>query len=183
MKEIRLSGRGGQGVAVAAQILGAAFVASGQYASSFPMFGVERRGAPVVSFLRFDDKPIREKTKIYSPDCMLIFDVSQMNSPAIFEGAKPGSIVILNTDGPLDKKPHKNVTLLAALNATKIAIEEIGIPVINTCMLGAFASATDWLSLDHIIAVLEEFFKEKSLETNIKSCRRGFQEAQVVTWP
>ena len=180
MKEIRIHGRGGQGAVIAAHILGMASVAEGEYASSFPMFGVERRGAPVTSFLRLDDKPIREKTMIYSPDCLIILDQSQINLPVTFQGIKPEGVLVANVDTSLKKNPHTNIGLMATINATKIAMEEIGIPANNTCMVGAFAGATGWVNLDYIITALEEFFIGKRLEANINSCRRGFQEVEVM---
>jgi len=180
MREIRIHGRGGQGAVMAAHMLGMASVAEGKYASSFPMFGVERRGAPVTSFLRLDEKPVREKTMIYSPDCLIILDPSQINLPSTFNGIKPGGVLVVNTDKILKGRPHDNINLLAAVNATKIAMEEIGLPIINTCILGAFVEATGWVKLDYIIMALEEFFTGKRLEANINSCRRGFQEVEIM---
>ena len=180
MKEIRIHGRGGQGAVMAAHILGMASVAGGKYASSFPMFGVERRGAPVTSFLRLDDKPVREKTMIYSPDCLIILDPSQISLPATFNGVKSEGVLVADVDTSFEKKPHNNINLMATVSATKIAMEEIGSPVNNTCMVGAFARATGWVNLDYIITALEEFFIGKRLEANINSCRRGFQEVEVM---
>jgi 2-oxoacid:acceptor oxidoreductase gamma subunit (pyruvate/2-ketoisovalerate family) len=182
MKEIRFHGRGGQGVVMASQILGAAFVSEGKYATSFPMFGVERRGAPVASFLRFDDMPVREKCKIYFPDCLVVFDSSQISLPDTFNGIKQGTILVANMSDPIQEKPHENVGTIITVNASRIALEEIGIPVSNTCMLGALTCATGWIALECIIAVLSDFFSGELLEKNVVSCLRGFRETSAAKW-
>ena len=88
MKEIRIHGRGGQGAVMVARMMASAFVAEGKYVASFPMYGFERRGAPVVAFTRVDDKPIMEKTQIYFPDCMLVIDPGLMKLPTLFTRVK-----------------------------------------------------------------------------------------------
>jgi 2-oxoacid:acceptor oxidoreductase gamma subunit (pyruvate/2-ketoisovalerate family) len=182
MKEVRFHGKGGQGVVIAAHILGTAFVAVDKYASSFPLFGVERRGAPVSSFLRFDDKPIREKCKIYHPDCLIILDPTELESPLNYEGLKPGSTLVRNLGVPsrAEEKLHENIRIVATIDASKIAMEEIGVAASNTCMLGAFARATDWIGLDLIIEALSGFFWGDRLEANVNCCRRGFHEAELT---
>lgn len=182
MKEIRLHGRGGQGVVMAAHILGTAFVAGGKYASSFPMFGVERRGAPVASFIRFGDKPIREKCKIYNPDCLVILDSTAFGVPENYDGLKPRSILVRNlaTNVRPVGRFYENIEVIATVDATKIATEEIGMAICNTCMLGAFAHATDWISLDAIVEILGDFFPGKRLQSNIRSCTRGFKEVKLL---
>jgi 2-oxoacid:acceptor oxidoreductase gamma subunit (pyruvate/2-ketoisovalerate family) len=182
MKEVRLHGRGGQGVVMAAHILGTAFVANGKYASSFPMFGVERRGSPVASFIRFGDKPVREKCKIYNPDCLIILDSTALKVSENYEGLKPRSILVRNlaTNARPVEGFYENFKVIATIDATKIALEEIGVAVCNTCMLGAFAHATDWISLESIVEVLGGFFSGKRLKSNIRSCTRGFEEAELL---
>src|SRR4030043_188419 len=101
MKEIRIHGRGGQGAVLAARMLASAFVAEGKSVASFPMYGFERRGAPVVAFTRVDDKPIREKTQIYTPDCLVVIDPGLMKLPTLFTGLKTGGALIINSKKPL----------------------------------------------------------------------------------
>ncbi len=86
MNEVRFHGRGGQGVWTTSKILANAFARTGQFGASFPMFGFERRGAPVTAFGRFSDKPVREKTQIYNPDIIVVLDPTQKNSDAVFQG-------------------------------------------------------------------------------------------------
>jgi len=180
LKEIRLHGRGGQGVAVASRMLTSAFVNDGKWASGFPMFGVERRGAPVAAFARFDDRPIREKTQIYTPDCLIIIDSRLIRSPGIFEGIKPEGILVLNTPHLLRENPHRNVKTIGMINATEVGLKEIGLPATNTCMLGAFARATDWVGLKSLIQSLSEYFEGDMLQKNIRCVERGFEEPVIA---
>lgn len=179
MKEIRLHGRGGQGVAVASHMLASALVKEKKWASGFPMFGVERRGAPVAAFARFDDRPIREKTQIYTPDCLVIIDSRLLHSPGIFEGIKSEGILVLNTPHPLQENPHRHLKTIGMINATEVGLKEIGLPATNTCMLGAFAKTTGWVELKSLIQSLIEYFNGDLLKKNIRCVERGFEE--VVT--
>lgn len=179
MKEIRLHGRGGQGAVIAAQILTRAFYAEGKYASSFPMFGFERRGAPVAAFTRVDDKPIREKSQIYTPDCLLVLAPSLEGLPMLFDGLKREGILVMNSVKLPEKILHGNLRIVGAVNATAIAQEEIGMPATNTCMLGAFAKTTGWVKLASVLAAFEDYFKGKLLERNVRSAERGFGETEV----
>jgi 2-oxoacid:acceptor oxidoreductase gamma subunit (pyruvate/2-ketoisovalerate family) len=146
------------------------------------MFGFERRGAPVTAFMRFDENPIREKTKVYNPDCLVVLDSSQKNSPIIYDGLKPNGVLVLNSTKPISEKPHNNVSLVGKVDAERIALEELGIPSPNTCMVGAFAAATKWIGLEHICSSLEQFFSGDLLERNIRCAERGFQEVRVIRW-
>jgi 2-oxoacid:acceptor oxidoreductase gamma subunit (pyruvate/2-ketoisovalerate family) len=182
MKEIRMHGRGGQGVVMASEILANAFVAEGKYATAFPSFGTERRGAPVRAFLRMDDKPIREITQIYNPDCLLIADPFFQNVAEVFEGLKQGGILVINSQAPVVKSPHQNAGLMGVIDATKIALEEIKRASTNTCLVGAFAAATGWLKLESIEQALSQFFNSKALDGNIRCARRGFAEVKTITF-
>lgn len=165
-----------------ANMLATAFVAEGKYIYSFAMFGVERRGAPVTSFVRFDEQPIREKTQIYRPDCLIVIDPPQVKSPAIYNGLKAEGIMVLNSPGPLKEQPHTNLRTVGVVDATGIALDEIAAPIANTCMLGAFAGTTKWVRLDSALAALEQFFKGESLAKNIRSAERGYREVTVTQW-
>jgi 2-oxoacid:acceptor oxidoreductase gamma subunit (pyruvate/2-ketoisovalerate family) len=182
VKEIRFHGRGGQGAVVAARILASAFVAEGKYVASFPMYGFERRGAPVVAFTRVDDKPIMEKTQIYYPDCMLVIDSGLLKLPTLFAGLKPGGALVINSKQTLKTRPNENVKIAGVINATKIAVEEIGRDIPNTCLLGAFAAATGWLQLKSLLACLPDYLSGDMLQRNLKSAERGFKEVEVIKW-
>jgi 2-oxoisovalerate ferredoxin oxidoreductase gamma subunit len=182
MKAIRLHGRGGQGAVTAADMIATAAVLSGNYGSSLPMYGSERRGAPVVAFVRLNDKPIRIKTQIYSPDCLIVLDPGQKDRPQIYDGIQDESTLVLNLSHLPDKPLHPKIARAGIVDATKIALEEIGIPAFNTCILGAFAATTGWIKLDAILTALESSFSGKLLERNIKSAERGFKEVTIVNW-
>jgi 2-oxoacid:acceptor oxidoreductase gamma subunit (pyruvate/2-ketoisovalerate family) len=182
VKEIRIHGRGGQGSVLAARMLASAFVAEGKCVASFPMYGFERRGAPVQAFTRIDDKPIREKTQVYTPDCMLVIDPSLLKIADLFAGLKPGGILIINTGHPLEKQPNKNCQLAGVVNATQIALEEIGRDIPNTCLLGAFAAVTQWLKLESIVDSLKDYFSGDILQRNTRSTERGYKEVKTIKW-
>ena len=178
-KEIRFHGRGGQGAVSAAEMLVAAFAEEGKHAAGFPFFGSERRGAPTTAFVRYGEKPVREKTKIYHPDCLIVFDQSQIESPVVYSGLKTESILVANVSKPLPEKPHENLNKVGTVNATPIALDILGIPAVSTCMMGAFAATTQWVQLESILTILPQYFKGKLLEKNIACTERGFRETEV----
>jgi 2-oxoacid:acceptor oxidoreductase gamma subunit (pyruvate/2-ketoisovalerate family) len=182
MIEVRFHGRGGQGVVTAAKILANAFVRQGKFGSSFPMFGFERRGAPVTAFMRFDEDPIREKTQIYNPDCLVVLDPSQKDSPIVYNGLKADGVLILNTKESIEKKPHKELGLTGLVDAEAIALEEMGISSPNTPIVGAFAAATGWIPIEHILSGMEQYFSGDILKRNIRCAERGFREVEVIQW-
>ena len=182
MKEIRIHGRGGQGSVMAARMLASAFVLEGKCVASFPMYGFERRGAPVQAFTRIDDKPIREKTQVYNPDCMVVIDPTLLKLSTLFTGLKPEGILIVNSPKPLETKLDNNLKLMGIVNATQIALGEIGRDIPNTCLLGAFAATTQWLKLESIITSLKEYLSGDMLQKNINSTERGFREVKILRW-
>lgn len=167
---------------MAARMLASAFVLEGKSVATFPMFGFERRGSPVVAFTRFDDKPIREKTQIYTPDCLIVIDPGLLTLPNLFTGLKPESVFILNSPKKLTEPPDENLRIGGVVNATRIAIEEVGRDVPNTCLLGAFAAATGWLELKSILSCLPDYLSGAILERNLKSVERGYREVEVIRW-
>jgi pyruvate ferredoxin oxidoreductase gamma subunit len=182
MKEIRIHGRGGQGAVMAARMLASAFLTEGKFVASFPMYGFERRGAPVVAFTRIDDKPIREKTQIYNPDCMMVIDPGLMKIPTLFNGLKPDGVLILNSSQPLKDRPNDNLKTGGVINATQIAVDEIGRDIPNTCLLGAFAATTGWLGLSSLLSCLGDYLSGDILQRNLRSAERGYHEVEVIRW-
>jgi pyruvate ferredoxin oxidoreductase gamma subunit len=180
MKEIRLHGIGGQGTVSGAEMLVAALIAEGKYATVFSLLGVERRGAPVVSFLRLDDAPVRERCQVYEPDCLVVADASLMRVPMVFQGVKLGALLLLNATRLLVEKPHERLGLVGTVDATTIALRELGIPATNTCLLGAFARTTDWVGLDSIRLALRSYFAGEALKKNLRCAELGFEETKVV---
>jgi 2-oxoacid:acceptor oxidoreductase gamma subunit (pyruvate/2-ketoisovalerate family) len=167
---------------MAARMLASAFVIEGKSVASFPMYGFERRGAPVVAFTRVDDKPIREKTQIYNPDCLIVIDPGLLTLPTLFTGLQPDSVFILNSSKKLGEQPNENLKTGGLINATGIAVEEIGRDIPNTCLLGAFAAATGWLKLESILNCLPDYLSGDILTRNLKSAERGYKEVEVIKW-
>ena len=100
MAEMRLHGRGGQGTVMAAEMLANAFVLEGKYASVFPSFGIERRGSAVMAFTRFSDKPVREKTRVYKPEILMVLDPSLLEKPEIYSGFVQGGTIVATGKDP-----------------------------------------------------------------------------------
>ena len=146
------------------------------------MYGFERRGAPVAAFTRMDDKQIREKTQIYTPDCLAVIDPGLLTLPTLYTGLKDNGILILNTNKPLKKQPNENVKTGGFINATQIAVDEIGRDIPNTALLGALAATTGWLELDSLITCLKDYLSGEILERNYKSAERGYREVEVIKW-
>ncbi len=175
-----MHGRGGQGVVMGAEMLAYAFVLEGKYASSFPTFGAERRGAPVAAFLRYDEKPIRETHQIYDPDCIMCLDPFIGRSKDIFNGLKGDGIAIINTPKPAVEHWPDALKRLGLIDATALALDEIGRAIVNTCMLGVLSRVTGWVKLESVIASLDMNFEGKLLQKNIDLVKRGYDSVAVT---
>ncbi len=181
-KEIRFHGRGGQGAVLAAKMLASALAAEDNCVASFPMYGFERRGMPVIAFTRFDDKPIREKTQIYTPDCLMVIDPTLLGIKTLFDGLKPNGTLILNSARKFETRPTENLKRVGLINATQVALCEIGRDIPNTCLIGALAKTTGWVTLESVISALSEYLEGDILAKNIRNAERGYNEVEVHTW-
>ena len=180
MKEIRFHGRGGQGTVVASVILVKAFTKEKKYSSAIPYFGFERRGAPVTAFLRFDDHPLREKTQIYSPDCVVVMDPALKRSPEVFQGLKEGGILILSTRKPIGELDlPSTIGKLGCVDAIRISLEILDSPITNSCMLGAFVATTGWVGLDSVLESIKETWPGEMGEKNLMAAKAGFEKTKV----
>ena len=175
MIEIRFHGRGGQGAVTAAEILAKAAFEDGKYVQAFPFFGVERRGAPVMAFTRIDDKPIRRRYQVYKPDYVVVLDDGLLEVVDVFSGLKNEGMVILNTtnEAPSHKGSETHV-----IDATGIALDKLGLPIVNTVMLGAFAGATGKVTLDSIIKIIKETFPGKIGENNAEAAQAAYEHVK-----
>jgi 2-oxoacid:acceptor oxidoreductase gamma subunit (pyruvate/2-ketoisovalerate family) len=180
--EIRFHGRGGQGAVLAARMLASACASEGKCVASFPMYGFERRGMPVVAFTRISEEPIREKTQIYTPDCLVVIDPTLLALSHLFNGLKEDGVLILNTAKPFSEAPHPNLRRAGVINATQVALCEIGRDIPNTCLIGALARTTGWVSLDSVLQGLADYLEGDMLKRNIRNAERGFNEVEVMTW-
>ena len=166
---------------MAAKILAKALVEEGKVAKAIPAFGFERRGAPVAAFLRFDDKPIRQVTNIYHPDCIVCLDPTLPRAVDIFAGMNPAGVWIQSTKKKIDQLViPPSIARVGLCDAIGIALEILKKPITNTIMLGVFAKTTGIVSLDSLNNGMETVaFRDAMLEQNIEATRRGFQETSV----
>ena len=175
MVEIRLHGRGGQGSVTAAELLAVAAFDDGREAQAFPAFGVERRGAPVTAFCRISDQPIRVRTQIYSPDYVIVQDSTLMDSVDVLAGLKADGTVLINSERSAEELKLNTTARVVSVPATQIAIEELGRPIMNTVLLGAFAGVSGLISFDAIERSIKHRFKGELGEKNIKAARRAYE--------
>lgn len=185
MVEIRTHGRGGQGAVIASKIIADAAFKVGKYAQSFPQFGVERRGAPVVAFTRIaekeDELPVR--SNIYEPDHLIILDPTLLSIPETFAGLKEGGWVIINTPEDPQKLDIPDMYKVATVNATEIALK-YGLgskaqPIVNTAILGAFSRVLE--SLIPLKALLESIPEEVPVkpDANQKACEEAYKLTKI----
>jgi pyruvate ferredoxin oxidoreductase gamma subunit len=163
--EVRIHGRGGQGVVTAAELLSVAAFLEGRHAQAFPTFGSERMGAPVVSFCRIADGPIRLREPIAHPDALIVQDPTLLHMPEVLGGVKPGAPVLVNTS--------RAVEGMLAVPATELARRHIGKPIPNAALLGGFAAISELVSIESVVAALRERFAGAMGEGNVAAAREA----------
>lgn len=179
MYQIRIHGRGGQGVVTAAELIAIAAFNDGKKSQAFPSFGVERTGAPIEAFARIDTKAIRTREHVYEPNVLIVQDPTLLDVVDVAKGCNEHTIVIINTSQPksainLEKISKAN---LYVLDATKIALEELGRNIVNTVILGAFASATGLISMASLEKAINQKFGEKGqamVDKNINAVKKAY---------
>jgi len=178
--EVRWHGRGGLGAVTSAELVARAAISEGKYAQSFPSFGPERRGAPVLAFLRISDEVIRIRTAIYEPDVVVILDPKLLHAVDVTSGLKnKGKIIINSRKSPDELKSEFNFNWpVAAVNATRIARETIGIPITNTAMIGALLKITEAVRMDSLVEQLQERFGARA-KGNIEAMKRAYKETVI----
>ena len=181
--EIRFHGRGGQGAVTAADLLAVAGFKEGYYTLSFPMFGAEKRGTPVASFLRISDRPIVQRDEVYNPDYVVVMDPSLIGVVDVLAGIKKDGMLIANyPKGSEDLKRSMNTDVrVYSINATKMAMEHLGRPITNTAMVGALVGATNIVKLETLKETIREWFEDESLaEKNIRLVEEAYQHMKEV---
>ncbi|HQA63933.1 MAG TPA: pyruvate ferredoxin oxidoreductase subunit gamma, partial [bacterium] len=164
-----------QGSVTAAELIAQAAFYGGQFAQAFPNFGVERRGAPVTAFARLDNKFIRRRSQIYEPDYIIIQDATLVDGVDVFWGAKKGTVALINTEkSKSDFKAPIGVKIIT-VPATKIALEIIGKPIINTILLGAFAKLSGLISMESVGRAIRERFAGEIGDKNVAAAKRGWE--------
>lgn len=177
MFQVRIHGRGGQGVVTAAEMLSVAAFLEGRHAQAFPSFGSERTGAPVVAFCRISDREIRSREPIQTPDALIVQDPTLFKSVDVLEGLEPRGYLLINTnrsfhdlhlDEIVSRFPGGHAVTAPA---TDLARAHIGRPAPNTALLGAFAAATGVVSLDSILAAIRRAFPGTIGEGNVAAAQ------------
>jgi len=184
--EVRFHGRGGQGAVTASELLALAAFADGRHAQSFPSFGSERMGAPVVAYCRLDDREIRTREPVLTPDCLIVIDPTLVHQVDLFAGLSPDGFVLVNSSRPLhelglgslaaDLRPERMLTV----PATEVAQRHIGKPLPNAALLGGFAALTAEVTMTSLNSALQARFSRNPsvAERNIAAAAEVFQWAR-----
>jgi len=180
MITIRVHGRGGQGNVTLAELIAMAAFYGGKQVQAFPVFGVERKGAPVAAFVKIDDNFIRSRQQVYEPDYIIIQDPSLISIADILGGATKKTVVIVNTSKLPENVCPGFIGKVYCIDALGIAMKEIGKPIANTAMLGAFAKISGLIKIEaakKAIAVnLGEKFDQEMLDKNVKALNSAFSQ-------
>jgi pyruvate ferredoxin oxidoreductase gamma subunit len=180
---IRIHGRGGQGSVTSAELVAQAAISEDKYAQAFPSFGPERRGAPVQAFIRIDNnKQIRVRAGVTEPDIVVVLDPSLLDIVDITSGLKDGGLMVINTKGSIKDKDIEDrfgaKYKMAIIDATSIAREFLGRPIVNTTMIGALVKASAIIKLESLFQPLEKRFG-KLAEKNKKAMIKSYAETRV----
>jgi pyruvate ferredoxin oxidoreductase gamma subunit len=178
---VRIHGRGGQGVVTAAEMLSIAAFEQGKHAQAFPTFGSERTGAPVTSFCRIDEHPIRVREPISEPDALIIQDPTLLHQVDLFSGLSANGYILLNTSRRFDElglgelvgglRPERVLTV----PATEIAREHLGRPLPNAVLLGGFAAISAVVSIESVAKAIHVKFKGTVADKNELAARKAFE--------
>ena len=181
LTEIRWHGRGGQGAVTSAELLAQAAINEGKYAHAFPSFGPERRGAPVLAFVRISSKqPIKIRAEITQPDIVVVLDPGLLRIVNVTSGLKANGMIIINTRKQAEQLRQEfdiNYSLVT-IDATSIARQILGIPITNTTMVGALVRATGVVKLESLFEPLSHRFGHLA-ERNINAMKKAYQETVV----
>jgi pyruvate ferredoxin oxidoreductase gamma subunit len=184
MLQIRIHGRGGQGVVTAAEMLSIAAFEQGRHAQAVPSFGSERTGAPVVAFCRIDDREIRLREPILAPDVVIVQDPTLLQQVDVFQGLQPQGYVLINTRrsfnelgvGELAQRfRHER---LMTVPATELALKHVGRPVPNAALLGGFAALSGLITLEAVSHAIREKFAGKVAEGNVAAATEAYEHVK-----
>ncbi len=184
MFQVRIHGRGGQGVVSASQMMSVAAFYQGRYSQSFPSFGSERMGAPVTAFVRIDDREIELREPVLDPDLLVIQDPTLFSAIDVFSGLKEDGYVLINSsqsvgelgiEEALHQLPAGHVVTVPA---TELALKQLRRPTPNTVRIGACAAISDLLEMDGVEKAIREKFPGKVGEMNVAAARAAYVAAQ-----
>jgi pyruvate ferredoxin oxidoreductase gamma subunit len=198
IKRVRLHGRGGQGMKTASRIVGTAAFMGGYYAQDFPVYGAERRGAPIMAFTRLSDNPILERGIITCPDINIIADETLLddNAAKVLQGMDNGTITMVNTHyTPSHVKETYGVKgEVATVDITEIVLKIINKPALSSVAAACACKLTGMISKDALKeAVTRELtdihLKRESIDKNVEAamvcfdntpdiCTTGFKHSE-----
>jgi pyruvate ferredoxin oxidoreductase gamma subunit len=181
MFQVRIHGRGGQGVVSAAEMLSVAAFLEGRHAQAFPSFGSERTGAPVMAFCRIDVKPIRLREPVLAPDALIIQDATLLHQVDLFSGLAPRGHVLLNSTQSLDELGLTDLVHqfhITTLPASELALKHVGRAVPNAALLGGFAAMTGVIALESVATAIRQKFPEAIAEKNVAAATEAFEIAR-----
>jgi len=177
--EVRIHCRGGQGGVTAARIIGLAAVREGRRAIAFPSFTVERRGAPVEAFIRVGDGEILDRSFIYRPDYVLVFDPKLVSHPSVLVGVSESTRFVVNTRSPSEAAEALKAREVAWVDASKIALELLRAPIVNTAMCGAFVAYSKLVGVEALEEAIKEVLPPKIADANVEAALRAYREVRV----
>jgi pyruvate ferredoxin oxidoreductase gamma subunit len=181
MLQVRIHGRGGQGVVTAAEMLSIAAFEQGRHAQAFPSFGSERTGAPVVAFCRIDDREIRMREPILEPDVLIVQDPTLLHQVDVFQGLQPDGYVLINSTRSFDELGLGEIAArfrrkrLVTVPATQIAMKHVGRPLPNAVLLGGFAALSGLITLNAVSHAIRDKFSGKVAEANVSAATEAFE--------
>lgn len=182
MIEIRIHGRGGQGNVVAAYLLASAAFEVGRYCQAFPNFGAERRGAPVVAFVRINARPILRRSQVRTPAFLIVQDSGLLNVVGVLDGLHERGGILVNATTSSDKLSESVGKTVVSFSATHLALQVTGRPLANVALLSAFASLTKLLPKEALVKALSARFKGEVLERNLELANIAAERVPVGLW-
>lgn len=187
LTEVRWHGRGGQGAKTASYVLAIAAAEQGWNVQAFPEYGAERRGAPMRSYVRISDAPIRLRCSVLHPQIVVVLDPTLLGSENVTDGLDDDALVIINTNESPDEvrsKLEKQDVKLATVDATQISLDTIGRNIPNTPMLGALAKFSDVVTVEGAKQAVKKQLggklSEAVLESNFQAIQRANEEVQIA---
>lgn len=170
MFQIRIHGRGGQGVVTAAEMLSIAAFQEGKYAQAFPSFGSERMGAPVMAFCRISDKEIRLREPVISPNAVIVQDKTVIESSNAFSGIVKNGFALINSHTEVAREAVN----IKCIDATELALEHVGKPIPNAVLLGSFAALTKIIKIESVVEAIRTKFSGAIAEKNVKAAQTAY---------
>ncbi len=177
---IRIHGRGGQGAVTASRLLATAAYYDGKFSQAIPMYGTERRGAPVTAYVRVDDVRVRERELVHTPDIVMVLDPLLSTRQTMADDMADDGLLLLNAAYPPEEVKTGGKIRVATVNASNIALETLRRPITNTAILGAFAKAVGWPKLESIEKAIRKQFSGRVADMNVEAIKRSYDECSEV---